>query len=80
MDQKKFINWEGFITLITSIKSIKCEDENALKHVMDGIHTNHIIHTGNLSIANERDSQELSVILNWIKIMLEEGHIEPGQP
>lgn len=80
MDQQKFIDWEGFITLITSVKSTKCEDENRLKHTTDGIHTNHTIHTDNLSIANERDSQELSVILNWITIMLEEGHIESGQP
>lgn len=80
MDQQKFIDWEGFITLITSIKDIKRDDKNYLEPIMDGIHTNHTIHTKNLSIANERDSQELSVIINWITIMLEEGHIKPGQP
>jgi hypothetical protein len=80
MNQQQCIDWSGFITLITSTKNPECEDEKPSELIPNDIHTNHTIHNEKFLIADKRDACELSAIMGWIKIMLEEGHIEPAQP
>jgi hypothetical protein len=83
MNQQKSIDWGSFITLSTHIKKKECEDEISPSTTIDHFHTNHTIHTihtKNLVMAEKYDSQELSAIIEWISIMVEEGHIEPSQP